>query len=58
MNEQIRDEAEPMADEIIQKVAYYIRYKLERWPTTADLADMKRIVKSIIVQHLARRENV
>lgn len=56
MNE-IRDQAEPIADEIIQKVGNYLRYKLEVWIREEDYLDIKRIVKSILVQRLSRRRD-
>ena len=55
MNEALRDKAEPIAEEITQKVAFYIRYKLEKWPRASDFAEMKRNIKSIIVQHLSKQ---
>lgn len=57
MNEQIRNQAEPIAEEIIQKLGNYIRYQVGCYPKADDFADMKRIIKSIIVQHLSRGSN-
>jgi hypothetical protein len=56
MDSKTRDQAEPIAEAIIQHLGNYIRYRLSCWPKADDFADMKRIIKSIIVQHLAKGE--
>ena len=52
MNQEIRDKAKPIADEIINKIVYHLRYKMNVWPKEDDINDMSRIAKSIIVQNL------
>jgi hypothetical protein len=47
-------QADLIADEIMQKMAYFIRHKLDRWPKESDIRDMHRIVKSILIQHKIR----
>lgn len=52
----IKEKAEPIADEIIQHIGNHLRYKIDCWPKKADLLDIKRIIKSIIIRHLGRME--
>ena len=51
-----RGKAEPISEEIMHSIVYHIRYKLSCWPKEDDIKDMKRIVKSILVQHMLRKE--
>lgn len=55
MSKEERDLAKPIADEIMHKIAYYLRYEMKVWPKEDDLADMNRLVKSIIVQNMLRK---
>lgn len=54
---EFRNYAEPIAEEIIKKVAYHLRNIMQVWPKEDDLKDMKREIKSIIVQHSLRGTN-
>lgn len=51
-----RKEAEPIAQAIIDKVAFHLRHKMSCWPKEDDLSEMKREIKSIIVQHMESKE--
>lgn len=52
---QYRDGAEPIAEEIMRQICNHLRYKMSVWPKEEDIKDMKRVVKSIIVQDRLRR---
>lgn len=52
---EFRKDAEPIAEEIITKVAYHLRHKMQCWPKEDDLKDMKREIKSIIVQNMEKK---
>lgn len=55
---EFRKDAEPIAEEIINKIEKILRYKMQVWPKEDDLKDMKREIKSIIVQNMVKKENV
>ena len=57
-NKDVKDLAEIMAEKIIIKVAYHLRYKMEKWPKEDDLKEIKREVKSIIVQYMPDMINI
>lgn len=56
MTPEFRKDAEPIAEEIIEKIGNYLRYEMQAWPKAEDLLDMKRIVKSIIVQSMQEKK--
>jgi len=51
-----RDRAEPIAQDIMDSICYYLRHNLSFWPKDADVKDMKRTVKSIIVQSMMKED--
>jgi hypothetical protein len=51
-NDDIKKQAEEISEEIIQKLGNFLRYELSCWPKPDNLAEMKRIIKSIAVRHL------
>ena len=56
MNPVFRNAAEPIAQEITDKILHHLRYKMSVWPKEDDSQDMKRIIKSIIVQNMENKE--
>jgi hypothetical protein len=57
MNPIFRKTAEPIAQEITDKILYHLRYKMSVWPKQDDSLDMKRIIKSIIVQNMENKDD-
>lgn len=52
----IRKEAEPIANEMVHNIVFYIRYKMNVKVTEADETEFKRITKSIIVQNMEEKK--
>jgi hypothetical protein len=58
MNPTFRNAAEPIAQNITDKILFHLRYKMSVWPKEDDIQDMKRIIKSIIVQNMEIKDDI
>lgn len=58
MSQETRDLAKPVADEIVNKILYHLRYKMNVYPKEDDVNHLNRITKSIIVQAITRFKNI
>lgn len=56
MNKEIRAKFDPLAKEIINKIEYHLRYKMQIWPKEDDLNEIRRIVKSILITNYIKEE--
>lgn len=55
--QQIRDAAKSISEQIIEKLLYHMRYKMQVWPKDDDISHISSQVKSIIVQKMYRTED-
>lgn len=51
-----RKQAEPIAQEIMERICIHLRYQMQKWPSDSDILEMKRNVKSILVRHMERQK--
>lgn len=55
-SQQRKDAAMPLTNEIMHALQYHLRYKMGVWPKEADFLEIKRFVKSLVVQHMFYRK--
>lgn len=50
-SQKIKDDAKILCDEIMNKLLYHMRYKMQAWPKEKDISELNAQIKSLVVQY-------